>query len=73
MSNTNYKERLNKYFYENEQSKPTFSEFFVDGGLNDRIFKVNVLHNDIVLAEGIGKTKKKAEQNACKNALDKII
>ena len=45
---------------------------WIDGGLNDRIFKVNVLHNEIVLAQGIGKTKKKAEQNACKNALDNL-
>ena len=73
ISNTNYKEQLMRYYYEKEMDKPnTFGEFFVDGGLNDRIFKVDVLHDNIVLAQGIGKTKKKAEQNACKNALDKL-
>ena len=70
--NTNYKEKLMRYYYELELDKPSFSEFIVDGGLNDRIFKVDVLHNKQVLAQGIAKTKKKAEQNACKNALDKL-
>ena len=61
-----------RYYYELGLDKPSFSEFIVDGGLNDRIFKVDVLHNKQVLAQGIAKTKKKAEQNACKNALDKL-
>jgi len=71
--NTNYKEKLMRYYYDKSLGSPTFGEFIVDGGLNDRIFKVDVLHDTTVLAQGIAKTKKKAEQNACKNALDKLF
>ena len=41
------------------------------GPAHDRVFKVNVMFNDIVLATGTGKSKKAAEEDAARNALAK--
>lgn len=42
------------------------------GPAHDKGFEVNVVVEDIVYGTGIGKTKKEAEQNAAKDALDKM-
>lgn len=42
-----------------------------EGPAHDRTFTVNVLFNDIVLATGKGKSKKAAEEDAAKKALEK--
>ena len=42
-----------------------------DGPAHNRTFTVNVLFNDIVLATGIGKSKKEAEEEAARQALKK--
>lgn len=41
------------------------------GPAHDRTFTVNVLFNDIVLAQGTGKSKKAAEEDAARKALEK--
>ena len=70
LKNNNYKEMLNKYFKETYESAINFSEVSVDGGLNDRLYTINVLDNkNNILGTGIGKSKKKAEQYACKDTL----
>ncbi len=43
------------------------------GPAHDRTFKVNVMFNDVVLASGIGKSKKAAEEEAALNALKKGV
>ena len=43
------------------------------GPAHDKTFLVNVLYNGIVLGTGSGKSKKEAEENAAKSALDKGI
>ena len=42
------------------------------GPAHDKEFEVDVIVEDIVYGHGIGKTKKEAEQNAAKDALDKM-
>ena len=42
-----------------------------EGPSHDKTFKVNVKVNDVVLGEGIAKSKKEAEQEAAKDALSK--
>ena len=42
-----------------------------EGPAHDRTFTVNVLFNDIVLATGVGKSKKAAEEDAARKALEK--
>ena len=70
LKNNNYKEMVNKYFKETYNSPINFSEVSVDGGLNDRLYTINVLDNkNNILGTGIGKSKKKAEQYACKDTL----
>lgn len=41
------------------------------GPAHDRTFVVNVLFNEIILATGMGKSKKAAEEDAARNALEK--
>ncbi len=41
------------------------------GPAHDRTFKVQVQYNGIVLGSGVGKSKKKAEEMAAKDALSK--
>jgi ribonuclease III len=73
IKNNNYKEQLNKYFSETYHTSINFSEASVDGGLNDRLYTVNVLDNKSnIIGTGIGKSKKKAEQYACKDTLIKL-
>ena len=73
LKNTNYKEQLNRYFQENYECQIIFSEPIIDGGLSDKIYYINVLDVDgNTLGEGLGKSKKKAEQNACKNTLEAL-
>ena len=73
LKNTNYKEQLSKYFNETYKCSIKFSEPEVDGGLNDRLYTVNVLDlENNVIGVGIGKSKKKAEQYACKDSLIKL-
>jgi ribonuclease III len=70
LKNTNYKEMLNKYFNETYEMPINFSSPTVEGGLNDRLYTVEVLDdNNVVMGAGVGKSKKKAEQYACKDTL----
>jgi ribonuclease-3 len=70
LKNTNYKEMLNKYFNETYEIPINFSSPTVEGGLNDRLYTVEVLDdNNVVIGTGVGKSKKKAEQYACKDTL----
>lgn len=43
------------------------------GPAHDRTFTVNVMFNDVVLATGVGKSKKAAEEEAAKKALEKGV
>ena len=70
LKQSNYKEMLNKYFSEHFNSPINFSDPTVEGGLNDRLYTVNVLNDEYkIMGTGIGKSKKKAEQYACKDTL----
>ena len=63
-------EMLNKYFSDTFETPINFSEPLVDGGLNDRLYTVNVLDDQAkIMGTGVGKSKKKAEQYACKDTL----
>ena len=42
------------------------------GPSHDKVFSVGVYHDDIKLGEGTGKSKKEAEQEAAKHALEKL-
>jgi len=70
LKNNNYKEMLTKYFYETYEMPINFSVPTVEGGLNDRLYTVDVLdNNNVSIGTGVGKSKKKSEQYACKDTL----
>ena len=70
LKQSNYKEMLNKYFSDTFETPINFSEPLVDGGLNDRLYTVNVVDDqEKIMGTGVGKSKKKAEQYACKDTL----
>jgi ribonuclease-3 len=70
LRNNNYKEMLNKYFSDTYDSPINFTSPTVEGGLNDRLYTVDVLDDKKVsIGTGVGKSKKKAEQYACKDTL----
>ena len=82
--NTNYKERIKRYFYDTFVINPRYSDVSVSGISNEREYKISIYkfngNNDNyltidhtyleILSTGIGTSKKKAEQNAAKNALE---
>ena len=70
LKQSNYKEMLNKYFSDTYDTPINFTDPTVEGGLNDRLYTVNVLDDEYkIIGSGIGKSKKKAEQYACKDTL----
>ena len=69
-NDTNYKDRLLRYFQQTFQITPKYQMISQEGQPHDRVFRMSVLDKDgEVLAIGEGRTKKKAEQMASKKAL----
>ncbi len=68
----NYKSRLQEYFQAKSPKLPDYILMKEEGPDHQRIFTVNVYMNDKLLGQGIGKTKKEAEQSAAKKALQKL-
>lgn len=70
LKDTNYKDRLLRYFQQNFQITPKYKEEENEGPPHCRIFTMSVSDlNDKVIGIGKGKSKKKAEQKASRNAL----
>lgn len=66
----NYKDQLLRYFQHNFQETPKYIEISCEGPPHDRQFTMGVTNNNgLQVGLGKGKTKKKAEQLASKNAL----
>ena len=73
MNDYNYKDKLMKYFQQNNREILKYKEIVVEGPTNNRMFTVCVMRADeSILAYGKGPSKKKAEQCASKNALQKL-
>jgi ribonuclease III len=70
LNDTNYKDQLLRYFQQEFGHPPKYKGIMVEGVSKDRVFTVGVLDSDgEVIIQGSGKSKKKAEQDASKNAL----
>lgn len=72
---TNFKDQLLKYYQHNFNRTPTFqpneNPETIENG--QTVFQMDVVDTDgKILGTGRGQTKKKGEQNACKNALTTI-
>ena len=69
-NDTNYKDRLLRYFQQTFQITPKYQMISQEGQPHERVFRMSVLDKDgEVLAIGEDRTKKKAEQMASKKAL----
>ena len=68
---TDYKTKLQEEIQAEHRDAVQYVTVETKGPAHDRTFKVQVLYNDIVLGTGVGKSKKKAEEMAAKDALSK--
>lgn len=67
-----YKTRLQEYFNKNSKDKLTYKLLSEEGPEHDKTFKMGVFIKNRMLAEGMGKNKKQAEQAAAKVAFEKV-
>ena len=68
---TDYKSMLQEEMQAEHRESVHYVVTSMTGPVHDRVYTVNVMFNEIVLASGSGKSKKSAEQDAAKNALKK--
>jgi len=70
--NKDYKTALQEYVQRDSKYTATYKNESAIGPEHAKIFTVSVWHMDKKLGQGIGKSRKKAEQTAAKNALEKL-
>ena len=68
---TDYKSKLQEEIQAEHRDAVRYLTIDTYGPAHDRTFKVQVMYNDIILGTGEGKSKKKAEEMAAKDALSK--
>lgn len=68
----NYKSMLMEHYQSESASLPVYKILSEEGPGHDKTFKIAVYFNDEKLGEGIGKSKKKAEQMAAKVAIESL-
>lgn len=68
---TDYKTKLQEEIQAEHRDAVQYATISQSGPAHDRTFTVQVKYNDIVLGTGTGKSKKKAEEMAAKDALSK--
>ena len=68
---TDYKTKLQEEIQAEHRDAVQYITISQSGPAHDRTFTVQVRYNDIVLGTGTGKSKKKAEEMAAKDALSK--
>ena len=68
---TDYKSKLQEEIQAEHRDAVQYVTISQSGPAHDRTFTVQVKYNDIVLGTGTGKSKKKAEEMAAKDALSK--
>ncbi|WP_066507216.1 ribonuclease III [Abyssisolibacter fermentans] len=66
-----YKTQLQEYMQQKDKCNIKYKVIKEEGPDHNKIFYVDVSNCDEVIGTGIGKSKKEAEQNAAKSALDK--
>lgn len=63
-----FKSKLQEFTQENYKTRPEYKHTKETGPAHDKTFSVKVILNNEVIAQGDGKTKKQAEQNAAREA-----
>lgn len=67
---SDYKTRLQEIIQEKKRLTPTYEILKEEGPDHDKVFYVRVSVADVPMAEGKGKSKKQAEQDAARQALE---
>lgn len=67
-----YKSQLQIIIQEKQQVTPVYQVVRETGPDHDKVFYVYCLANNLLLGKGKGKSKQQAEQEAAKNALEKL-
>ena len=70
--NMDYKTKLQEKLQENGTVKIEYISVKEEGPEHDKTFTVELLFNGKKIGDGVGKSKKQAEQHAAKNALEEI-
>lgn len=70
---TDYKSKLQEEIQAEHRESVAYELLEESGPAHNRSFKVRVLFDGIELGVGVGSTKKQAEQNAAKQALEKRV
>ena len=68
-----YKTKLQEYVQADSKRTISYELIETSGSANDPTFKFKVLMDDIILGQGSGSSKKRAQQNAAKDALQKMV
>lgn len=67
-----YKTRLQEVVQADQRKTVTYNILSTQGPSNAPVFEIAVILDEMQLGKGIGTSKKRAEQNAAKDALDKL-
>ncbi len=67
-----YKSSLQEFVQADKKRSITYKLIKNEGPAHDRTFTISVYMDNIKMGIGVGKTKKEAEQNAAKEALNKL-
>jgi ribonuclease III len=67
-----YKSHLQEIVQEQTKISPTYKVVKSEGPDHDKTFWMAAMRGDIVLGQGVGKSKQEAEQAAAQNALEKL-
>ncbi len=68
----NYKSRLQELLQSRQQPTPVYRVVSETGLAHDKVFSVEVLSDDSMLGRGSGKSKKLAETEAARSALERL-
>ncbi len=68
-----YKSKLQEYVQSDTRAVLKYELLSEKGPSNNPLFEMGVYLDDVLLGKGKGKTKKKAEQSAAKEALGKLV
>ena len=69
---SDYKSKLQEYVQSRQQQTPTYQVVEAEGPVHDRIFTVEVKVDNTVLGKGSSKSKKAAEAEAARSALERL-
>lgn len=68
-----YKTKLQEYVQADQKRTVTYDLVHTSGTSNNPVFTFKVKMDNLTLGEGTGTSKKKAQQNAAKDALEKLV